>query len=209
MPYELCTSAIAGIGVFATTPLARGTLLWRADSRSQVVHTEATLRERLASLSSTEAIELLEHVYCWEGEARGAHMPSLVLCSPLRTVIWLGSRRQELERRVCAHAQVLEVVGDGKYWNHSRTRQNTGSGGRSGEERGRRLFMRLRLRTGNHPDGDGEGRGDGVSSYALRDIEAGEELLDDYALCARRSQARRDPTHNAQKRVTKHYPSMI
>lgn len=97
VPYELCTSAIAGIGVFATTPLARGTLLWRADSRSQVVHTEATLRERLASLSSTEAIELLEHVYCWEGEARGAHMPSLVLCSPLRTVIWLGSRRQELE----------------------------------------------------------------------------------------------------------------
>ena len=97
MPYELGTSAIAGIGVFATTPLARGTLLWRADSRSQVVHTEATLRERLASLSSTEAIELLEHVYCWEGEARGAHMPSLVLCSPLRTVIWLGSRRQELE----------------------------------------------------------------------------------------------------------------
>ncbi|EOD24067.1 hypothetical protein EMIHUDRAFT_207150 [Emiliania huxleyi CCMP1516] len=135
VPYELRTSAIAGIGVFATTPLARGTLLWRADSRSQVVHTEATLRERLASLSSTEAIELLEHVYCWEGEARGAHMPSLV----------------------------LEVVGDGKYWNHSRTRQNTGSGG-------------------NHPDGDGEGRGDGVSSYALRDIEAGEELLDDYAL---------------------------
>jgi len=123
VPYAIGTSAIAGIGVFATTPLARGTLLWRADSRSQVVHTEATLRERLASLSSTEAIELLEHVYCWEGE-------------------------------------VLEVVGDGKYWNHSRTRQNTG----------------------NHPDGDGEGRGDGVSSYALRDIEAGEELLDDYAL---------------------------
>ena len=144
VPYELGTSAIAGIGIFATTPLARGTLLWRADSRSQVVHTEATLRERLASLSSTEAIELLEHVYCWEGEARGAHMPSLVLCSPLRTVIWLGSRRPELERRVCAHAQVLEVVGDGKYWNHSRTRQNTGSGGRSGEERGRRLSSHAR-----------------------------------------------------------------
>ena len=102
---------------------------------------------------------------------------------------------------------MLEVVGDGKYWNHSRTRQNTGSGGRSGEECGRRLSLACpRLRTGNHPDGDGEGRADGVSSYALRDIEAGEELLDDYALCARPSQARRDPTHNAQKNVTTIHP---
>ena len=47
--------------------------------------------------------------------------------------------------------EVIEIVGDGKYWNHSRTAQNTG----------------------NHPD---EGMGDGVSSYAWRDIAAGEEL---------------------------------
>lgn len=63
-----------------------------------------------------------------------------------------------LEHIYSWRGEVLEIVGDAKYWNHSRTSQNTG----------------------NHPDGDGDGRGDGVSSYALRDIEPGEELLDDY-----------------------------
>ena len=62
-------------------------------------------------------MDLLEHVYTWEGE-------------------------------------VVEIIGDGKYWNHARTGQNTG----------------------NHPDG----KGDGVSSYATRDLAAGEELFDDY-----------------------------
>ena len=50
----------------------------------------------------------------------------------------------------------MEVIGDGKYENHSHVNQNTG----------------------NHPDG----LGDGESSYALRDIEVGEELLSDYSI---------------------------
>eukprot|EP00967_Tisochrysis_lutea_P143534 scaffold266767_cov33-Tisochrysis_lutea.AAC.1 len=120
--YELRSSPIAGLGLFATSRIARGTLLWKADETSQIIYTEAKLRAKLVALTPTEAIDLLEHLYCWGGE-------------------------------------VLEIVGDAKYWNHSRMKQNTG----------------------NHPDGNGEGRGDGVSSYALRDIEPDEELLDDYA----------------------------
>jgi len=61
-----------------------------------------------------------------------------------------------LEHVYTWEGEVIEIVGDGKYWNHSHTAQNTG----------------------NHPD---EGMGDGVSSYAWRDIAVGEELLDDYA----------------------------
>eukprot|EP01052_Picozoa_sp_SAG31_P011094 SAG31_NODE_621_length_13502_cov_18.057002_7_plen_62_part_00 len=38
----------------------------------------------------TAQINLLEHVYTWEGE-------------------------------------VIEIIGDGKYWNHARTGQNTGN----------------------------------------------------------------------------------
>jgi|TARA_B100000513_G_scaffold19290_1_gene7639 SET domain-containing protein len=116
--YELKASPIAGMGLFATTPLKRGALLWRCDSTSVRTHTEATLRAKLSTCSAAAAKELLEHMYAWEGE-------------------------------------VVEIIGDGKYWNHSTTPN-----------------------TGNHPD---EAAGDGVSSYALRDIAAGEELLDDYS----------------------------
>jgi len=122
VPYALRESPVAGVGIFATERAARGALLWRADATSQMTHTEASLGARLAELAAAAAVDVLEHIYCWEGE-------------------------------------VLELIGDAKYWNHSRARQNTG----------------------NHPDGAGDGRGDGVSSYALRDIEPGEELLDDYA----------------------------
>ena len=51
--------------------------------------------------------------------------------------------------------KVMEIKGDGKFWNHSHVNQNTG----------------------NHPDG----LGDGESEYAMRDIEVGEELLSDYS----------------------------
>eukprot|EP00967_Tisochrysis_lutea_P018941 scaffold21488_cov38-Tisochrysis_lutea.AAC.1 len=122
VPYELRSSSIAGLGLFATTHIARGTLLWKADHKSQIAHTEAQLRAKLATLSRAEAVDLLEHIYCWGGE-------------------------------------VLEIVGDAKFWNHSRVKQNTG----------------------NHPDGNSGGQGDGLSSYALRDIEPAEEFLDDYA----------------------------
>ena len=81
-----------------------------------------------------------------------------------------------LEHVYTWQGEVVEIMGDGKYWNHARTGQNTG----------------------NHP----EGKGDGVSSYATRDIDAGgspaparrcarashtarrragEELFDDYS----------------------------
>ena len=53
---------------------------------------------------------------------------------------------------------VIEILDDAKVWNHS-----------------------AEPNTGNHPD-EALGAGDGMSSYALRDIEPGEELTDDYAL---------------------------
>ena len=122
VPYELKQSPIAGLGIFATAPIARGTLLWKYDENSVKEYEEAALRARLAPLSAAEAVELCEHVFCWEGK-------------------------------------VCEIMDDGKYWNHAKgSKQNTG----------------------NHPDGDAHG--DGMSSYALRDIAAGEELTDDYAL---------------------------
>ena len=123
VPYELKESPIAGLGLFATAPIARGTLLWKYDENSVKEYEEPALRSRLAPLSAAEAVELCEHAYCWEGK-------------------------------------VCEIVDDGKYWNHAKgSNQNTG---------------------GWHPDGDAHG--DGMSSYALRDIAAGEELTDDYAL---------------------------
>jgi len=117
--YEVKSSSIAGRGLFATVPIPRGTLIWKYSDKSVCTYNEVSFQDKLTGLSKAEAIELLEHVYTWQGK-------------------------------------VVEILDDAKYWNHSRTAQNTG----------------------NHPD---EGRGDGVSSYALRDIAAGEELLDDYA----------------------------
>ena len=67
-----------------------------------------------------------------------------------------------LEHVYTWQGEVVEIMGDGKYWNHARTGQNTG----------------------NHPDGSPPG--DGVSSYALRDIAPGEELLIDCAPRVRR-----------------------
>ena len=53
----------------------------------------------------------------------------------------------------------IEILDDAKVWNHAPIDQRN---------------------TGNHPD-EASGEGDGVSSYALRDIAADEELTDDYA----------------------------
>ena len=60
----------------------------------------------------------------------------------------------KLEYIYCWEGMAVEILDDAYLWNHAASPN-----------------------TGNHPDGDG----DGVSSYALRDIEAGEELTDDYA----------------------------
>jgi len=63
------------------------------------------------------------------------------------------------EHVFCWDGKVVEIQGDGKMWNHSKTVHNTG----------------------NHPN---PALHDGVSTYALRDIEAGEEFLDNYQLYA-------------------------
>ena len=63
-----------------------------------------------------------------------------------------------LEHVYCWLGQVIEILDDAKLWNHSKSPN-----------------------TGDHPDGEGDGAGDGVSSYALRDIAAGEELVCNYS----------------------------
>lgn len=120
--YAIRDSAIAGRGVFALEPIARGTLVWEyAIGQSVREHDEASLRARMRGLSSAARTDLLEHVYVWEGS-------------------------------------VIEILDDAKVWNHASDPN-----------------------TGEHPDA-ASGAGDGMSSYALRHIAAGEELTDDYAL---------------------------
>lgn len=122
VPYELKPSGVAGLGIFAAQPIPRGTLIWKYDSAIVKEHDEASLVAALGALpSDAERVELLEHVYGWEGA-------------------------------------IHEILDDGKFWNHS-----TAEHGQN---------------TGDHPDGSPPG--DSVSSYALCDIEAGSELLDDY-----------------------------
>ena len=121
VPYELRDSKIEGRGIFATEYIPRGTLVWKyVPGESVLEHDEASLRARLQKLSTEDAIDLLEHIYVWEGAA-------------------------------------IEILDDAKVWNHAADHN-----------------------TGNHPDEE-DGQGDGLSSYARRDIAAGEELTDDYA----------------------------
>ena len=69
MPYILRDSPIAGQGIFATEPIARGQRVWRYEVGVSVLeHDEATLRRRLDGLSREDARDLLEHVYTWEGK---------------------------------------------------------------------------------------------------------------------------------------------
>ena len=48
--YQLKPSAIAGTGIFTTTPVKRGALLWLCNAESTRTHDEASLRKRLADL---------------------------------------------------------------------------------------------------------------------------------------------------------------
>ena len=68
VPYELKKSPIAGLGLFATAPVKRGALLWKYDEKSVKEYDEAGFRARLAPLEPQEALELCEHVFCWEGK---------------------------------------------------------------------------------------------------------------------------------------------
>ena len=79
---------------------------------------------------------------------------------------------------------VVEILDDGKMWNHSVTKRNSGDhpegdastgGGRATVGAGGHGWGLLKPRLASGP-------GDGHSSYAIRDIEAGEEFLDNYAL---------------------------
>ena len=65
--------------------------------------------------------------------------------------------RDLLEHVYTWEGAVIEILDDAKVWNHAADNN-----------------------TGNHPD-EAKGDGDGMSSYARRDIVAGEELTDDYA----------------------------
>lgn len=124
VPYEVRDSPIAGRGLFATAPIARGALIWRyAPGSSVVEHDEPSLRARLAGLAAEDVRDLLSHIYCWDGLA-------------------------------------IEILDDAKIWNHSVTPNS-----------------------GLHPD-PAAGVCDGVSSYALRAISAGEEITDDYVTFA-------------------------
>ena len=121
VPYEVRDSPIAGRGLFAVASIPRGALVWQyVLGESVIEHNEASLKERLQGLSQEESVDLLEHIYVWEGLA-------------------------------------VEIIDDAKLWNHAANHN-----------------------TGNHPD-EAHGKGDGMSSYARRDIAAGEELTDDYA----------------------------
>ena len=68
--YEVKQSSIAGLGVFAAEPIARGTLVWKYDAEFVKAHRDAaSLRASLDSLpSDAERVELLEHEYGWDGE---------------------------------------------------------------------------------------------------------------------------------------------
>ena len=70
VPYEVRDSPIAGRGLFATAPISRGTLVWRyVVGESVQEHDESSLRARLQGLSKEEIVDLLEHIYVWEGLA--------------------------------------------------------------------------------------------------------------------------------------------
>eukprot|EP00316_Scyphosphaera_apsteinii_P014446 CAMPEP_0119326562 /NCGR_PEP_ID=MMETSP1333-20130426/68692_1 /TAXON_ID=418940 /ORGANISM="Scyphosphaera apsteinii, Strain RCC1455" /LENGTH=69 /DNA_ID=CAMNT_0007334897 /DNA_START=9 /DNA_END=214 /DNA_ORIENTATION=+ len=67
VPYEVKASSIAGVGIYATATIKRGTLLWLYNEESVMTHDEASLRARLADLTKTDAIGLLDHLYTWQG----------------------------------------------------------------------------------------------------------------------------------------------
>jgi MFS family permease len=120
-PIEVKESTVAGIGVFVTTPVKCGQLVWEFHQDNVRVWDEARLRAHVASLEPQAAVELLEHVYGWNDS-------------------------------------VIEHLDDCKFVNHATHNDK-------------------RRNIGNEPP---HGPGDGYSSYAIRDIDAGEELLDNY-----------------------------
>jgi SET domain-containing protein len=110
------------MGLFATSFIPKGTLIWRYNDKpggnvASYRGYEET-RQRLNQLASHEERKFfMDHIYLHDG-------------------------------------RVNEILDDGKFWNHSET-PNTGYGA-------------------SLDDLD--------SSYAIRDIQAGEELLDDYGI---------------------------
>ena len=70
VPYELRPSAVAGTGIFTTVPVTRGAIVWRCDAKSVRTHDEQSLRARIAPLDASQKVDLLEHVYSWQGEVR-------------------------------------------------------------------------------------------------------------------------------------------
>ena len=92
VPYELRPSAVAGTGIFTTVPVTRGAIVWRCDATSVRTHDEQSLRARIAPLDTAQRVELLEHVYSWQGEVQ--HTP---LCRhTTRVPISMASSRSGL-----------------------------------------------------------------------------------------------------------------
>ena len=69
VPYELRASAVCeGLGLFATAVIPRGALIWRYAPEIVTEHDEDGLAARIEGCSSdAERVELLEHVYGWDG----------------------------------------------------------------------------------------------------------------------------------------------
>jgi len=63
VPYTVRDTADKGRGVFAEAPIRKGTILWRFVRGQYVVYDERSLREYLATLSRSEVIYELEHMF--------------------------------------------------------------------------------------------------------------------------------------------------
>ena len=61
--YEVKPSQIAGTGIFTTTSIKRGALLWLCNTDSVRTHDEASLRKRLADLPAKEKAPVPANMY--------------------------------------------------------------------------------------------------------------------------------------------------
>lgn len=63
MPYTVRVTSDKGRGVFAETPIPKGTILWRHVRGQYAVYDECSLKEMLARLSRSEVVYELEHMF--------------------------------------------------------------------------------------------------------------------------------------------------
>jgi hypothetical protein len=63
VPYTVRDTTDKGRGVFADTPIRKGTILWRHVRGQYAVYDENSLEERLAKLSQSEGVYELTHMF--------------------------------------------------------------------------------------------------------------------------------------------------